>query len=67
MKRLAMPRSWPLTRKTTFGFLARVQAGTRLSDAWLWVVVLRDVLGVAKSMREAKRALATRKIALMVE
>ncbi len=62
MKRLAMPRSWPLTRKTDIWISRPLPSGHSIDRCMAIGVVLRDVLGVAKSMREAKRALATRRI-----
>ena len=62
MKRLAMPRSWPLTRKTDIWISRPLPSGHSIDRCMAIGVVLRDVLGVANSMREAKRALATRRI-----
>ncbi len=62
MKRLAMPRSWPLTRKTDIWISRPRPSGHPIERCMALGVVLRDILGVAQSMREAKRALATRKI-----
>ena len=62
MKRLAMPRSWPLTRKTDIWISRPLPSGHSIDRCMAIGVVLRDVLGVAKSIREAKRALATRRI-----
>jgi len=62
MKRLAMPRSWPLTRKTDIWISRPRPSGHPIERCMALGVVLRDVLGVAQSMREAKRALATRRI-----
>ena len=62
MKRLAMPRSWPLTRKTDIWISRPRPSGHPIERCMALGVVLRDVLGVANSMREAKRALATRRI-----
>ena len=62
MKRLAMPRSWPLTRKTDIWISRPLPSGHSIDRCMAIGVVLRDVLGGAKSMREAKRALATRRI-----
>jgi len=62
MKRLAMPRSWPLTRKTDVWISRPRPSGHPIERCMAIGVVLRDVLGVAQSMREAKRALATRRI-----
>ena len=62
MKRLAMPRSWPLTRKTDVWISRPRPSGHPIERCMALGVVLRDILGVAQSMREAKRALATRRI-----
>ena len=62
MKRLSMPRSWPLTRKTDIWISRPRPSGHPIERCMALGVVLRDVLGVAQSMREAKRALATRRI-----
>ena len=62
MKRLAMPRSWPLSRKTDVWISRPRPSGHPIERCMALGVVLRDVLGVAQSMREAKRALATRRI-----
>ena len=62
MKRLAMPRSWPLTRKTDIWISRPRPSGHPIERCMALGVVLRDILGVANSMREAKRALATRRI-----
>ena len=62
MKRLAMPRSWPLTRKTDIWISRPRPSGHPIERCMALGVVLRDILGVAQSMREAKRALATRRI-----
>jgi small subunit ribosomal protein S4e len=62
MKRLAMPRSWPLTRKTDVWISRPRPSGHPIERCMALGVVLRDILGVAQSMREAKRALSTRKI-----
>ncbi|MEE2747837.1 MAG: 30S ribosomal protein S4e [Candidatus Thermoplasmatota archaeon] len=62
MKRLAMPRSWPLTRKTDIWISRPRPSGHPIERCMALGVILRDILGVANSMREAKRALATRRI-----
>ena len=62
MKRLAMPRSWPLTRKTDIWISRPRPSGHPIERCMALGVVLRDILGVANTMREAKRALATRRI-----
>ena len=62
IKRLAMPRSWPLTRKTDVWISRPRPCGHPIDRSMALGVILRDVLGVAQSMREAKRALATRRV-----
>ncbi len=59
MKRLAMPRSWPLTRKTDVWISRPRPSGHPIERCMSAGVILRDVLGVAQTMREAKRALST--------
>jgi small subunit ribosomal protein S4e len=62
MKRLAMPRSWPLPRKSETWISRPRPSGHPIERCMALGVILRDVLGVAHSMREAKRALATRTV-----
>ena len=48
LKRLAMPRSWPLPRKTSI-WVTRASAGAHALELCMPVrVVIRDVLGYAK-------------------
>ena len=55
LKRLAMPRSWPLPRKTTV-WIARPRAGAhKLERCIALSVVMRDIIGVADSSRETRR------------
>ena len=62
MKRLAMPRSWPLTRKTDIWISRPRPSGHPIERCMALGVVLRDDLGVPKKILKSKRALATRKI-----
>ena len=55
MKRLTMPRSWPLPRKSTIWIQKPNPCGHTLEHCMPLGVVLRDVLGVAQTRREAKR------------
>ena len=62
MKRLTMPRSWPLTRKTDI-WVQKPNPGGHSDEMCMPLgVILRDVLGLAHSRREAKRMVATRKV-----
>ncbi|MBN67358.1 MAG: 30S ribosomal protein S4e [Rickettsiales bacterium] len=61
-KRLVMPRTWPLTRKTNIWVQKPNPSGHRIEMCMPLGVVLRDVLGIAHNMREAKRILHSRKV-----
>lgn len=62
MKRLTMPRSWPLTRKTDI-WVQKPNPGGHSDEMCMPLgLILRDVLGLAHSQREAKRMVATRKV-----
>ena len=54
LKRLAMPRSWPLPRKTNI-WVTRARSGAHALERCIINVVLRDVLGVAHT--EVRRIL----------
>ena len=57
LKRLAIPRSWPLPRKTTV-WVTRQRAGAHsLERSMPLNIIVRDVLGMARSTREVKRIL----------
>ena len=57
LKRLAMPRSWPLPRKTTV-WVTRPQAGAHSLEYCMPLnVVIRDILGLARTTREVRRIL----------
>ncbi|MCH2643060.1 MAG: 30S ribosomal protein S4e [Candidatus Thalassarchaeum sp.] len=59
-KRLGMPRTWPLTRKTNIWAQKPNPSGHQLEMCMPLGIVLRDVLGIAHNMREAKRILHSR-------
>ena len=61
-KRLVMPRTWPLTRKTDIWVQKPNPGGHRIEMCMPLGVVLRDILGIAHNMREAKRILHSRKV-----
>ena len=62
MKRLTMPRSWPLTRKTNIWVQKPNPSGHSDEMCMPLGIILRDVLDLAHSGREAKRMVATRKV-----
>ena len=57
MKRLAMPRSWPLPRKTSIWVTKAAPGAHALELCMPVVVVIRDILGYAKSTREVRHIL----------
>ena len=57
MKRLAMPRSWPLPRKTSIWVTKAAPGAHALELCMPLVVVIRDILGYAKSTREVRHIL----------
>jgi len=57
MKRLAMPRSWPLPRKTSIWVTKSAPGAHTLELCMPVVVVIRDILGYAKSTREVRHIL----------
>jgi small subunit ribosomal protein S4e len=61
-KRLAMPRSWALPRKTTVWITKPRPCGHPIELCMPLAVILRDVLGLAQNRREVKRMLSTRAI-----
>ena len=61
-KRLVMPRSWPLARKTSIWVQKPNPSGHPIEMCMPLGIILRDVLGVAHNMREAKRILHSRKV-----
>ncbi len=62
MKRLAAPRSWPLKRKVNV-WVAKQSAGAHsIEDSMPAVTVLRDMVGVCDTAREAKRIIGNREM-----
>ena len=57
MKRLAMPRSWPLPRKTSIWVTKAAPGAHALELCMPVVVVIRDILGYAKTTREVRHIL----------
>ncbi len=62
MKRLTMPRSWPLPRKTSVWVQKPDPCGHPLELCMPVGIVLRDILGVAETRREAKQIVADSKV-----
>ncbi|WP_254531382.1 30S ribosomal protein S4e [Natrinema gelatinilyticum] len=56
-KRLSVPKSWPVERKTET-FTVKADAGPHGEDGVPLVVLLRDVLGYVDSRKEARYALS---------
>ena len=57
LKRLAMPRSWPLPRKTTI-WVTRAAPGAHALETCMPInVIIRDILGFARSTREVRHIL----------
>ncbi|MEC8874154.1 MAG: 30S ribosomal protein S4e, partial [Candidatus Thermoplasmatota archaeon] len=62
IKRLVMPRSWPLTRKTEIWVQKPNPSGHSIEMCMPLGLILRDVIGVAHNMGEAKRILHSRQV-----
>ena len=62
IKRLMMPRSWPLPRKTTIWVQKPDPCGHSIDKCMPMGMILRDILGVAHNRREAKQFLHSRPI-----
>jgi len=57
LKRLAIPRSWPLPRKTTV-WVTRPSAGAHSLERCMPLnIIIRDVIGLARSTREVRTIL----------
>ncbi len=54
LKRLAMPRSWPLPRKTSVWVTRPTPGAHSLEHSMPVSLVIRDVLGLAKTSREVR-------------
>ena len=64
MKRLAMPRSWPITRKTNI-WVSRPNPGAHSLELCIPVgVVIRDILQFANTMREVRYILQAGKVSV---
>ncbi|MGD1061323.1 MAG: 30S ribosomal protein S4e [Methanomassiliicoccales archaeon] len=62
LKRLNAPKSWPVAKKTT-AWIAKPHPGPHgLEESMPIALVLREVLGVADTAREAKRILGDREV-----
>ena len=55
IKRLMMPRSWPLPRKTTVWVQKPDPCGHSIEKCMPMGMIIRDILGVAHNRREAKK------------
>ena len=67
IKRLVMPRSWPLPRKSSIWVQKPNPGGHSIEHCMPLALVLRDVIGVAHTRREAKRILHSAKSWWMAE
>ena len=62
LKRLAMPRSWPITRKTNI-WVTRPNPGAHSLERCIPLgVIIRDILNMANTMREVRFMLQTEKV-----
>ncbi|MGI6471626.1 MAG: 30S ribosomal protein S4e [Candidatus Methanomethylophilaceae archaeon] len=62
MKRLAAPRAWPIKKKASV-WIAKPSPGAHsVESAMPATVVLRDVIGVCDTAREAKRIIGNREV-----
>jgi small subunit ribosomal protein S4e len=55
IKRIAMPKSWPLARKSKYTYVIKPKGSQENSIALL--IALRDLLGIVKTRREAEKIL----------
>ncbi|MGY8691740.1 MAG: 30S ribosomal protein S4e [Candidatus Poseidoniales archaeon] len=62
IKRLMMPRTWPLPRKTSIWVQKPNPSGHSIENCMPLTLILRDVLAIAHTKREAKKILHSRKI-----
>lgn len=62
MKRLAAPRSWPLKRKVSIWVTKQSAGAHSLEDSMSAVTVLRDMIGICDTAREAKRIIGNREV-----
>lgn len=62
MKRLAMPRSWAIPKKTHVWATKQNAGGHSVEDSMPVALVLRDLMHVCDTAREAKRIVANRDV-----
>jgi len=62
LKRLAMPKTWPLARKQTVWITKPLPSGHSLELCLPINIVLRDLLGITTKTKETKKLLATSEI-----
>ena len=62
LKRLAIPRSWELPRKATKYIIRQAPGPHSLAQSLPLGIVLRDLLGIAKTAREVRYVLQQREI-----
>ncbi|MDR1954561.1 MAG: 30S ribosomal protein S4e [Candidatus Methanoplasma sp.] len=62
MKRLAAPRTWPLKRKVAVWATKQSPGAHSLESSMPAVMVLRDMMGVCDTAREAKRIIGNREL-----
>lgn len=62
MKRLAAPRSWPIRRKASVWVAKQSPGAHSVESSMPLVTLLRDVIGVCDTAREAKRIVGNREV-----
>lgn len=62
MKRLAVPRSWPIKKKLHVWITKQSPGAHSVEESMSAVVVLRDMLGVCDTAKEAKRIVGNREV-----
>jgi len=61
LKRMAMPRSWPLPRKGS-KYVAKLLPGKKIGYALPIIVILRDILKMAATKKEVKKILFAKEV-----
>ncbi|MDN5357915.1 MAG: small subunit ribosomal protein S4e [Candidatus Methanomethylophilaceae archaeon] len=62
MKRLAAPRSWPIKRKSSVWTAKQSPGAHSVENSMPAVTILRDMIGVCDTAREAKRIIGNREM-----
>ena len=62
LKRLKMPRTWPIPRKTNTWITRQNSGPHRIENSMPVNVVLRDLLGYARTTKEAKKILNDKEV-----